>query len=347
MFNLLRPLLFRLDEEVSHDVSIAGLRCYGLLPGRIQPGTGAGTAGSPLQLLGLNFRNRLGLAAGLDKDAQAVEGLARLGFGFVEVGTVTPRPQPGNAKPRLFRLEEHGGIINRMGFNNAGVDAMVRRLSAVRERDRLNGTLVGVNVGKNKDTENARALDDYVHCMTAVYPLADYLTVNVSSPNTPGLRELQSGEDLDRILSGVSNAREQLATAHGRTVPVLVKLAPDLPTDAVNDVARAVREYSIDGVIATNTTLSREGVADSPLAAEAGGLSGAPLTELARVKVAEFRAALGPDVPLIGVGGIVDAASGEAMFAAGADLIQIYSGFIYAGPPLVREILAGGKQPNG
>jgi dihydroorotate dehydrogenase len=347
MFNLLRPLLFRLDEEVSHDVSIAGLGCYGRLPGRIHPGRGAGTAGSPLQLLGLNFPNRLGLAAGLDKDAQAVEGLARLGFGFVEVGTVTPRPQPGNDKPRLFRLVEQGGIINRMGFNNAGVDAMVRRLEAVRRRDRLGGTLVGVNIGKNKDTANDKAVVDYVRCMTAVYPLADYLTVNLSSPNTPGLRELQSGEDLDRVLDGVSSAREQLSVSHGRRVPVLVKVAPDLHSDAVGDIARALREYTIDGVIATNTTLSREGVENSPLAGETGGLSGAPLTQLARAKVAEFRSALGDDFPLIGVGGIVDAASGEAMFSAGADLIQIYSGFIFKGPELIRDILAGGQQHGG
>ena len=347
MFNLLRPLLFRLDEEVSHDVSIAGLGCYGRLPGRIRPGSGSGTAGSSLQLLGLSFPNRVGLAAGLDKDAQAVEGLARLGFGFVEVGTVTPRPQPGNDKPRLFRLVEQGGIINRMGFNNAGVDAMVRRLDAVRRRNRLSGTLIGVNVGKNKDTANDEAVADYTRCMTAVYPFADYLTLNLSSPNTPGLRELQSGEDLDRILEGVSSRREQLASSHQRRVPVLVKVAPDLHSDAVQDIARAVREYAIDGVIATNTTLSRNGVEDSPLADQAGGLSGAPLTSMARAKVAEFRNALGDDVPLVGVGGIVDAHSGEAMFSAGADLIQIYSGFIYRGPALIRELLAGGQQHGG
>ncbi len=347
MFNLLRPLLFRLDEEVSHDVSIAGLGCYGRLPGRIRPGSGPGTAGSSLQLLGLSFPNRIGLAAGLDKDAQAVEGLARLGFGFVEVGTVTPRAQPGNDKPRLFRLVEQGGIINRMGFNNAGVDAMVRRLDAVRRRDRLSGTLIGVNVGKNKDTANDEAVADYTRCMTAVYPFADYLTLNLSSPNTPGLRELQSGEDLDRILEGVSSRREQLASSHQRRVPVLVKVAPDLHRDAVQDIARAVREYAIDGVIATNTTLSRNGVEDSPLADQAGGLSGAPLTSMAREKVAEFRNALGDEVPLVGVGGIVDAHSGEAMFSAGADLIQIYSGFIYRGPALIRELLAGGQEHGG
>lgn len=347
MFKLLRPLLFSLDEEVSHDVSIAALALYGRLPGNIRAGTGAGTAGSPLQILGLNFPNRLGLAAGLDKDAEAVEGLARLGFGFVEVGTVTPRPQPGNEKPRLFRLAEQRGIINRMGFNNAGVEAMVKHLTGVRRRGRMGDVLLGVNVGKNKDTDNERAVDDYTRCMTAVYPLADYLTLNLSSPNTPGLRKLQSGEDLDRVLDGVSGCRDRLAAQHGCKVPVLVKVAPDLHSEAVSDIARAVHEYAIDGVIATNTTLSRQGVENSPHADQAGGLSGAPLTELARGKVAELRAALGPDKPLIGVGGIVDADSAEAMFAAGADLIQIYSGFIYHGPPLIRDVLAGGHPVVG
>jgi dihydroorotate dehydrogenase len=347
MFNLLRPLLFQLDEEVSHDVSIAALGCYGRAPGLIRPMTGQGVAGAPARLMGLSFPNRLGLAAGLDKDAKAVEGLARLGFGFVEVGTVTPKAQPGNDKPRLFRLPEHQAIINRMGFNNQGVAAMARRLEAVRRRDRLGGTLVGVNVGKNKDTPLETAVSDYTRCMEVVYPLADYLTINLSSPNTPGLRQLQSGDDLERVLGGVAVSREQLSVQHGRRIPLLVKVAPDLHADDVVEVARAIRAHGIDGVIATNTTLSRDGVSDSPVAAQAGGLSGGPLTTLARQKVFEFRQALGKEVPLIGVGGIVDVASGEAMFAAGADLVQIYSGFIYRGPALIRGLVASGQRHGG
>ena len=347
MFKLLRPLLFQLDEEVSHDVSIAALGCFGCAPGSIRPLTGQGPAGRPVELMGLQFPNRLGLAAGLDKDAQAVEGLARLGFGFVEVGTVTPKAQPGNDKPRLFRLTRHQAIINRMGFNNQGVAAMTGRLEAVRRRNRLGGTLVGVNVGKNKDTPLECAVDDYVRCIEMVYPLADYLTINLSSPNTPGLRSLQSGDELERVLGGVAASREQLAVAHGRRVPLLVKVAPDLHREDVVEVARAIKAHGIDGVIATNTTVTRDGVADSPVAAEAGGLSGRPLTILARQKVAEFRQALGGDIPLIGVGGIVDRLAGEAMFAAGADLLQIYSGFIYSGPGLIRDLVAGGQRSGG
>lgn len=347
MFNLLRPLLFSLDEELTHDLSITAIGCFGRAPGLIRPASGSGRAGRGIELMGLKFPNRVGLAAGLDKDAEAVEGLARLGFGFVEVGTVTPRPQSGNPKPRLFRLPEHQAIINRMGFNNAGVAAMVRRLEGVRRRDRLRGTLVGVNVGKNKDTPLAAAVTDYVTCIQAVYPLADYLTLNLSSPNTPGLRQLQSGDELSRLLDGVVECRDRLTTQHGRRVPLLVKVAPDLQSDDVAAIAQAITSYGIDGVIATNTTLSRDGVAGSRHAEQAGGLSGAPLTRLARDKVGEFRSALGERFPVVGVGGIVDAASGEAMLDAGADLLQIYSGFIYHGPALIRSLIAGGHPRSG
>jgi dihydroorotate dehydrogenase len=347
MFTLLRPLLFSLDPELSHDLSIAALSCYGRAPGRIRALTGAGRAGQPVTLLGLRFPNRLGLAAGLDKDAQALEGLARLGFGFIEVGTVTPRPQPGNPKPRLFRLAAEQGIINRMGFNNQGVTAMARRLADVRRRNRLGSTLVGVNVGKNKDTPLESAADDYTHCMRAIYQFADYLTLNLSSPNTPGLRQLQSGEDLDRLLNAVSVCRDELSVTHGRRVPLLVKVAPDLHSDDVVTTAHALLAHGIDGVIATNTTITRPGLEDHPLAAQAGGLSGVPLQPLAQAKVREFRAALGDDVPLIGVGGITDLAAGEAMFAAGADLLQIYSGFIYHGPQLIHTLIAGGHDRGG
>jgi dihydroorotate dehydrogenase len=341
MYKLLRPLLFALDEERTHDLTIASLAGFGRLPGAIRPGFGAGPAGEAGTFMGLRFANRLGLAAGLDKDARALEGLARLGFGFVEVGTVTPKPQPGNERPRLFRLTEQEAIVNRMGFNNDGVDAFCRRLEAVRQRGRLERTLVGVNVGKNKATPLERAADDYTLCMERVYALADYLTLNLSSPNTPGLRQLQSGAELERLLDAVSAARERLSDAHGVRRPLALKVAPDLHDDDVVAVAAAVRTFAIDAVIAGNTTITRPGLDAVPKAGEAGGLSGRPLHPLALEKVAAFRRALGPGVPLIGVGGILSAAGGSAMLEAGADLLQIYSGLIFRGPALVGELLHG------
>jgi dihydroorotate dehydrogenase len=335
MYALVRPLLFALDAESSHDLAIAALSGFGRLPGRIVP-----RRGRPRRLLGLDFANVVGLAAGLDKDARAVEGLARLGFGFVEVGTVTPRSQPGNPKPRLFRLTQARAVINRMGFNNAGADAMARRLDAVRSRGRLGATVLGVNVGKNKDTPLGSAADDYVAGMEAVYRYADYLTLNLSSPNTPGLRTLQSEAALAPLLGRIKETQQRLAGRHGRTVPVLLKIAPDLAAEDVDTVAAAVTRFGIDGVIATNTTLARSGVAHLPLASEAGGLSGVPLQPLALATVTRLRERLDRTVPVIGVGGIVDAASGRAMLAAGADLLQVYTGFLYRGPALIRELAA-------
>ena len=333
MYSLLRPLLFRMDPEVSHHVTMAGLRALGWLPGGVWP-----QPGRMREVMGLRFANPVGLAAGLDKDAQAVEGLARLGFGFVEVGTVTPRPQPGNPRPRLFRLPEALALINRMGFNNLGVDEMARRLENLRRRDRLRWTLVGVNVGKNKDTPLEQAGDDYAACMEAVYAYADYLTMNLSSPNTPGLRTLQSGASLAPLLERVGEARERLATVHGRRVPVVLKLAPDLNPADLEIIARSVRQFGVDGIIATNTTITRPGLAEHPLAEEAGGLSGRPLLPLSLSIVGQLRALLGPSVPIIGVGGIFDAHGGRSMLARGADLLQIYTGLIYRGPALVREL---------
>lgn len=333
MYALLRSLLFALDAESSHDLAISALQGFGRLPGRIVP-----RAGRPRRLLGLDFANPVGLAAGLDKDARAVEGLARLGFGFVEVGTVTPRPQPGNPKPRLFRLPEARAVINRMGFNNAGVEAMVRRLDAVRSRGLLGATVLGVNVGKNKDTPLESAADDYVLGMEAVYAYADYLTLNLSSPNTPGLRTLQTEAALAPLLGRVKDAQQRFAARHRRQVPVLLKIAPDLAAEDVDTVAAAVTRFGIDGVIATNTTITRPGVEHVPLAAEAGGLSGAPLHPLALAAVSRLRGSLDAAVPVIGVGGIFDAAGGRGMLSAGADLLQIYTGFLYRGPALVREL---------
>jgi dihydroorotate dehydrogenase len=333
MYPALRSLLFALDPEASHDLSLAAFAAYGRVPGSISP-----LPGRQRSLMGLTFANPVGLAAGLDKDGRAVEGLARLGFGFVEVGTVTPLPQPGNPRPRLFRAPEAEALINRMGFNNGGVAAMAKRLAGLRRRDRLGATLLGVNVGKNKDTALADAASDYVRCMDSVYEFADYLTLNLSSPNTPGLRTLQSEEALAPLLDRVIDARERLAARHGRRVPILVKIAPDLAVDDLAVIAGAVARFGIDGVIATNTTIRRPPGLPAALAAEAGGLSGVPLHPLALQTVLELRRVLPEAVPIIGVGGIIDAAGGRAMLEHGADLLQVYSGFIYRGPTLVREL---------
>lgn len=333
MYSAARALLFRLEPEASHDVALKALAAFGRLPGPIRP-----SPGTPRHLMGLDFANPVGLAAGLDKDARALEGLARLGFGFVEVGTVTPRPQPGNPAPRLFRLPAERALVNRMGFNNDGVEVMARRLAAVRERGRLGATRVGVNVGKNKDTPLEAAADDYTRCMAAVYPYADYLTLNLSSPNTPGLRTLQSEQSLAPLLEAVMNRREDLSARHARHVPVLLKIAPDLAAEDIEIIAAAVARAAIDGIIATNTTIRRPGLDGVRHAAESGGLSGAPLHPMAVDTVARLRGFLGPEVPIIGVGGIMDASGGTAMLGQGADLLQIYTGFIYRGPALIREL---------
>ena len=341
MYQLARSLLFQLEAEHSHALALAGFRGLGCLPGRISPMRGNGIAGGPARYLGLDFVNRVGLAAGLDKDGEAIEGLARLGFGFIEVGTVTPRPQPGNPKPRLFRLTTKEALINRMGFNNHGVEEMSVRLRRLRRRDRLRGTLIGVNVGKNKDTPLAQAAVDYILCMESVYEYADYLTLNLSSPNTPGLRALQTGEALTSLLGKVSACRSRLAAKSGRRVPLLIKVAPDLMAEDVEEVADAIGRFELDGLIATNTTISRPGVAGERAADEAGGLSGAPLASMAQKTVAAFRDRLGDDVPIIGVGGIVSVTEAQAMLSAGADLLQIYTGFIYQGPGLIRQLVRG------
>lgn len=341
MYPLLRSLLFSLDAETSHEVTMAALRLFGALPGlrqslqRRSSGAGGGTA---RRLMGMAFAHPVGLAAGLDKDARAVEGLARLGFSFVEVGTVTPRPQPGNPRPRLFRVPEASALINRMGFNNLGMLEMSRRLEALRRRDRLGSTRVGINVGKNKDTPLDVAAEDYTACMKTLYPYADYLTLNLSSPNTPGLRTLQSGDALAALLEPIKDCQAQLTQQHGRSVPVLLKIAPDLAEEDLEIIARQLVAYEMDGVIATNTTISRPGLQSHPLAGQAGGLSGSPLLPLALDVVGRLRQLLGPDVPVIGVGGIMSADDGRAMLARGADLLQIYTGLIYRGPGLVRAL---------
>lgn len=327
MYPLIAPLLMRMPPEASHDLALGALHWAGrlqldsLLPAPVT---------DPFHLLGLEFRNRVGLAAGLDKNADCIDALGALGFGFVEVGTVTPRPQPGNPKPRMFRIPESRALINRMGFNNEGLSHLIDRV----ERRRWQGVL-GINIGKNKATPAEQAVDDYRRCLEAVHHLADYVTVNLSSPNTPGLRDLQLGAALDELLEGLGESRARLADAQGRRVPVLVKIAPDLHDDDVDALSTRLVEAGVDGIIATNTTVDRAAVAGHAHAEEAGGLSGAPLHERSLEVVARVRAAVGPSVALVGVGGIDSAAKAEAMVAAGADLVQVYTGFIYEGPALV------------
>ncbi|MEC7379247.1 MAG: quinone-dependent dihydroorotate dehydrogenase [Pseudomonadota bacterium] len=327
-----QKLLHALPPELAHDVAIAGLQVLGALPGIIRPHESVSR-----KLFGCEFVNPIGLAAGLDKNAKAVAGLARLVFGFVEVGTVTPRPQPGNPQPRLFRLPEHQALINRMGFNNDGVVAMVRRLDKLRNQNRLEGTIIGVNLGKNKDTPLPEAVDDYIKGMGQLHTLADYFTLNLSSPNTPGLRQLQHGDELSKLLEQVMETQQRLASA-GVVTPVLLKVAPDLTDEDIDQIAQQVVRHKLDGLIATNTTLDRRAVQGHPLSEQAGGLSGAPLTEVSCGVVRKFRERLPQGLPIIGVGGIGSIQDAQNMLNAGADLLQIYSSFIYQGSNLVRSL---------
>ena len=331
MYSLARPFLFAFDAERAHGLGLNGLELAyrtgttPLLAGRIAP--------LPTKAFGLEFPNPVGLAAGLDKNGEHIDALLALGFGFVEIGTITPRPQAGNPQPRLFRLPEHNAIINRMGFNNAGVDALVRNV----ERARNRRGLLGINIGKNKDTPNEQAVDDYIACLDKVYPLADYITVNISSPNTAGLRELQEETALRQLVSQLRDRQEDLAARHGRRVPMLVKVAPDLSERDIDAAARVLGELQVDGVIATNTTIDHSRVAGDPLANEAGGLSGAPVLEQSTLVLRRLRSRLPESVPLIGVGGILSGADAVAKMAAGAALVQCYSGLIFRGPALVSE----------
>ena len=330
-YALIRPLLFALDAECAHELTLKSLSIassFGLA-GRHQ------SEGTPLTTMGLQFPNRVGLAAGLDKNGVAIDGLAGLGFGFIEVGTVTPRPQPGNPKPRLFRLPEQQAIINRMGFNNEGIDALLRRLPGIGYRG-----ILGINIGKNFDTPIERAADDYLTCLEKAYPFAGYITVNISSPNTKNLRQLQGSSELDALL-GVLKARQAaLAQQHGKYVPLALKIAPDLDADQITNIADALRRHRLDAVIATNTTLGREGVEDSALAKEAGGLSGSPLFEKSTHVIRLLSRAIAGELPIIAAGGITSGERARAKLEAGAALVQIYSGLIYRGPALVAECIA-------
>lgn len=335
MYGLIRRWLFKQDAEASHDFSLNMLRRFAHTPLSLFWRQRVMT--KPVNVMGIRFENPVGLAAGLDKNARCVSAFSQMGFGFIEVGTVTPKPQPGNPKPRLFRLPQDEAIINRMGFNNDGVDALVKEVSALRKTS-FNGVL-GINIGKNKVTEEADALNDYLTCLRQVYSLADYVTVNISSPNTPGLRNFQHGDALTNLLSGLKQEQAKLEQYHGHYVPLVVKVAPDLTSEEVATMAQAFNEQGIDGVIATNTTLSRDGLTDNSLANEAGGLSGRPVRDLSTSIIAQFRQALDANIPIIGVGGIDSAESARDKLKAGASLVQVYTGFIYKGPKLVKDIV--------
>ena len=331
MYGLVRPFLFGLDPERAHALGLASLEAAyrsgltGLLASRPQP--------LPTKALGLVFDNPVGLAAGLDKNGAHVDALLALGFGFIEVGTVTPKPQIGNPKPRMFRLSRYNAIINRLGFNNDGVDALVRNVGRARRRHGL----LGINIGKNKDTPNESAESDYLFCLERVYPLADYITVNISSPNTAGLRELQEEQALRRLVGNLREAQERLGAQHGKRVPMLVKVAPDLSDDDIEAAARVLGDLGVDGVIATNTTVSRITVQQHPLAHETGGLSGSPLMDKSTAVLRMLRTRLPDNIPLIGVGGVLSGADAAKKMAAGASLIQVYTGLIYRGPTLIGE----------
>lgn len=331
MYGFARPFLFGLDAESAHGVTLRALEAAyrsGLNPlvsGTVKP--------LPTKAFGLTFPNPVGLAAGLDKNGAHIDALLALGFGFVEVGTTTPRPQSGNPKPRMFRLPDKRAVINRLGFNNEGVDALVRNV----ERARRDRGLLGINIGKNKDTPNDTAEDDYLFCMERVYALADYITVNISSPNTAGLRELQEEQALRRLVGTLREAQERLGAQHGRRVPMLVKIAPDLSDDDIDAAGRVLGDLEVDGVIATNTTIGRYGLEGSKFADEAGGLSGEPLMGKSTLVLRRLRSRLPESIPMIGVGGILTGADAATKAAAGATLVQMYTGLVYRGPQLIGE----------
>ncbi|MES2883186.1 MAG: quinone-dependent dihydroorotate dehydrogenase [Pseudomonadota bacterium] len=331
LYSIARSALFQLDAERAHEVTLEMLAHFPKLAGALM---GQARVIAPATVIGLQFPNRVGLAAGLDKNGECLAAWERFGFGFVEVGTVTPRAQPGNARPRMFRLTEHQALINRLGFNNFGMEPLATRLENTRHQ--FTGVL-GVNIGKNADTPIERAADDYVLCLKRLHRHADYITVNISSPNTKNLRDLQSDAALDALLAAIASAREAVAQYEGRRAPVLVKIAPDLPDAALPGLVDLAQKHGMDGLIATNTTLAREVVAGHAHGAEAGGLSGAPLTARATSVLRQLRSAAAAGFPLIGVGGIGSAADAMERRAAGADLVQIYTGFIYQGPTLVRD----------
>jgi dihydroorotate dehydrogenase len=331
LYDPVRNLLFQLDPETAHKLTLSTLRLF--CRGPLARFFTSRMPFFPRTVMGIRFPNPVGLAAGLDKNADYLDALGALGFGFIEVGTVTPRPQPGNPRPRLFRLPQAKALINRLGFNNKGVDYLVKQI----RRSQFQGIL-GINIGKNFDTPLEQAASDYVIGLRKVYPYAHYVTVNISSPNTPGLRDMQYGEPLDRLLESLKKEQSLLAKEYGRYVPLAVKVAPDLSDEDIPLIAQALAFHGLDAVVATNTTCSRLGIEGLPHANEAGGLSGAPLTRRATEVVRHFHECLGGRLPIIAVGGILNAADAKAKAEAGADLVQLYTGFIYRGPGLIREV---------
>ncbi len=331
-YALARPFLFGLDAETAHELTMNTLARAQGTP--LEWAYCNGMVDDPITLAGLNFPNRVGLAAGLDKNARCIDGLGAMGFGFVEVGTVTPKAQPGNPKPRMFRLPQANALINRLGFNNEGLDAFIANVQ--RSTFRQRGRILGLNIGKNAATPIERATDDYLTCLVGVYPHADYVTVNISSPNTKNLRALQSDEALDALLGALAERREVLAKVHQRRVPLFVKIAPDLDEAQVNVIAATLKRHGMDGVVATNTTLSRDAVQSMTHGEEAGGLSGAPVLAMSNKVISQLRAELGSGYPIIGVGGVMSADDAVSKIKAGADVVQIYTGLIYKGPDLVK-----------
>ncbi|MBC7757171.1 MAG: quinone-dependent dihydroorotate dehydrogenase [Bdellovibrio sp.] len=336
LYQLAKPFLFALDAEFAHDITLKSLKLgeksgfFGLYP---KP-----PDCSPRTVMGLTFPNPVGLAAGLDKNGAVIDGMAALGFGFIEVGTVTPRPQPGNPRPRLFRVTQAQGIINRFGFNNLGVDNLIANVKAAKYSGGRSNQILGINIGKNFDTPNERAVDDYLICMQSVYEYSSYITVNISSPNTKNLRALQEKEALSGLLKTLKLEQTKLADKHGKYVPITLKIAPDLDETQVIEIANLLMKHQIDGVIATNTTLAREPVKGMKNGAETGGLSGAPVKNLSTLVIQQLSKQLQGALPIIGVGGILSGADAVEKIAAGASLVQIYSGLIYKGPTLVHDI---------
>lgn len=327
LYPLLKPFIFALDAETAHETSLDLLNSFRyLIPQQ--------NTLKPVNVMGLDFPNPVGLAAGLDKNAEYLKGLSRLDFGFIEVGTVTPLAQAGNPKPRLFRLAEHRSIINRMGFNNKGVDYLLNNIQAMPDRN----FILGINIGKNLSTPVEDALSDYCLALQQVYLAADYITVNISSPNTPGLRKLQTHQALRDLLKGISNCRKSLQDKHQCHRPIALKVAPDIDKEEIKSISELIVEYGVDALIATNTTLDRSLILDHKLAQEAGGLSGAALTEKARDILFQFQAQLKGEIPIISVGGIESAKEAQLRLDLGASLIQVYSGFIYHGPSLIHQI---------
>ena len=332
LFRLARAILFEMDPEKAHDLALSIMNrtpVRSLISARY-----GNHASTPIESFSLNFSNRIGLAAGLDKNGDYLDALAAMGFGHLEIGTVTPRPQPGNPKPRIFRLEQHGALINRLGFNNKGVDHLVEQV----KRRRYQGKL-GINIGKNLATSLDDANKDYLYCMERVYAHADYITVNISSPNTTGLRDLQHGERLTSLLSSLKEAQARLSTEHGRYVPLAVKIAPDMNDDELDEFCQQIIALELDAVICGNTTRERDRVSSHIYARESGGLSGAPLKHLARERLGAVAQRIGSKAALIAVGGVSCGADAQARIAQGADLVQVYSGLIYHGPALIRECI--------